>query len=134
MPVAGSVPSIARGRSSLAFAAPLSTLARCRVDPQGFAVCEPPDPIRENGWGESLMTFASPSERRIRSEVLCLAVARSVCTCLSWDSLDGVPFSDVPPSRPLRVAFPPPSVDRMPIRKTRSALVVLHHPDGFLRE
>jgi hypothetical protein len=35
-----------------------------------FAVREPPDPVRENGWGGSLVTFASPSERRIRSEVL----------------------------------------------------------------
>jgi len=37
MPVTGLVPSIARGCSSLAFAASLSTFARCRVDPQGLS-------------------------------------------------------------------------------------------------
>jgi hypothetical protein len=43
------------------------------------------------------------------------------------------PSSDNPRPRPLQVTLPSPSVRWLPHQPTRSALVVSHHLDGFLR-
>lgn len=43
------------------------------------------------------------------------------------------PSSDLLRPRPLRVTLPPPSAAWLPHQPTRSAFVVSHHPDGFLR-
>jgi hypothetical protein len=104
------------------------------------------------------LTFRAPTGVRRASS----AVARCVCSRLSWDSLElcelvALPPTDSgcpetpgvwpssrprgsdcrllagPPVRSLPVTSPPPSANEGPPRQSRSVLVVLLHLDGFPR-
>jgi len=103
--------------AQLAFAAPLSTLSRFRVGPQGLP-CARLRTVRKNSSEESSMTFASSSERSELTRNVVVAIARVPDIRLSWDSLECVPSSDMPAVRPLPMALPPSSAVQFPLADT----------------
>jgi hypothetical protein len=126
------VPSTALGSSSLGFAAPLSTLARCRVGPQGLPSRGPP---------QRCITQLErvPRDLRLISRAATSRPEELRRRCRRPRSSPLVGFVRVNPPllrhrwwSQLPAVLPLPSAGPAPAAPTCSVLVVSHHLDGLL--